>query len=141
MTRSGTEAGWLEGGTVLGAVRRASRALSAAEDPEDALQALVDALVPELADAAVLYVVGNDGRLHARTGAGPPDAGSTSAAPGPLERESDHPAALAWREGELVVLLEGREGPEVWRGEERGGGSSLRSMANTISRRARNHQC
>ena len=90
---------------VLSSLRRAGPEVAAAEDTEDALRVVVNALVPHAADSAEVFVVGKDGRLQRK--AASHDVGDP---PGDHEehtRESAHPAALAVREGSAAAQLDG----------------------------------
>jgi len=103
---------------VLAAFRAGVRALGN-DLHEEPLQGLVDALVPEAAPGALLFVVGNDGRLHLRTQALGHDARDVPVPTEPLSRDSSHPAALSVRECALVGLPAAGQEPEVWGRQER----------------------
>jgi signal transduction histidine kinase len=95
---------------VLASLRRAAPEVAAAESTEEALRAVVAALVPTVADVAEIYVIGNDGRLHRKAAA--PNGPSESL--GDEEEHpaaADHPAALAFEGQTATALLDG--GPAV----------------------------
>ena len=99
---------------VLAAARRATEAVAHAENSDEALKGLCQALVPDVADVAEIFVIGSGGRLQPRTRA--PTSGSGFA---PSTGDSDgiddpdHPATAAVRWAEPVgVSLDGR--PVRW---------------------------
>ena len=113
MSRTGAALDRPLDGHVLRAFRRAVRSL-ATQSQDVGLQGLADALVPHAAEAAQLFVVGNDGRLHLRTRAVAPATRPPPAPREPLQRDSSHPAALAVRECAMVVVHGGTRTVEVW---------------------------
>jgi signal transduction histidine kinase len=87
---------------LIESLHAAAPSVAAAEDTEDALLMVVAALVPQVADSADAFVVGNDGHLHRRAAA-PAGPGAASAEPDQL-RDPDHPVALVVRKGSAAVL-------------------------------------
>jgi signal transduction histidine kinase len=114
----------LEVRAVLEAIRRAASAVSAAEQTEEALQAIVEALVPEVADVAEVFVVANTGHLRCRARA-PVDPlalplGESDEEGGP-SRDSDPPVFLAVRSGVAAVQPHGSGDPSILDGREEPG--------------------
>jgi signal transduction histidine kinase len=99
---------------VLSAVRRATEAVTHAENSDEALKSLVEALVPDVADVAEIFVVGGGGRLQSRTRA--PTSGASFAPPtsdGDGIEDPDHPATVCVRWAEPVgVSVDGK--PVRW---------------------------
>ncbi len=97
--------GSLRPGAILRYLRHMTSLVTASEDYRDVLSALVEELLPDLADEAELFVVGSDGRLYRRARAylrrGRPS--SELGVAGPLPRASLHPAQVAREEGAMAV--------------------------------------
>jgi signal transduction histidine kinase/PAS domain-containing protein len=96
----------------------ASTILAASLDYGDTLRGIARAAVPLLADWCRVDLVGEDGRLHAIAEASARPAGAAAAAPGDegrhghapparsLSLDAPHPAAVALRTGEPVLMTE-----------------------------------
>lgn len=116
---------------VLRALRRATRAVTDTDGPDDAPQRLVEALVPDVGDSASIFVIGTEGRLQLRSHAPrPPDGhpeatGNESHSPGGLARE---PARAAIRARAPAVVTEEGLAPVVWR-ERRSRGEPIEEFA------------
>jgi signal transduction histidine kinase len=111
-TQSATEP--LELRAVLAAVRKATEGVARADHSDEALRRLVEALVPEVGDAAEIFVMGAGGQLQPRARA-PSGIAETALSDEPSERWEDpeHPAALAVRSRIPTGILEGGK-PVVW---------------------------
>jgi signal transduction histidine kinase len=113
---------------VLAAARRATEAVAHAESSDDALRGLCQALVPDVADVAEIFVVGSGGRLQPRTRAPTSSTGFAPPIDGDGIEDPDHPATAAVRWAEPVgVSLDGK--PVRWETHPRSRSPDFRWVA------------
>jgi signal transduction histidine kinase len=110
---NGTETAPLDLRAVLSSLRRAAPDVAAAERTEDALRAVVEALVPHVADFAEIFVIGNDGRLHRKAASTEGEVDLVGAEDEAHAAALDHPASLAVRERAAAALLDGDRPPTI----------------------------
>ena len=126
---------------MLGYLRHVAE-LSIDSADENALRALVEGAVPDLADEAVLFVMASDGLLRraarARNNGEPPRHDPDLQEDAPIPRDSPHAAMVATRVGTLAYLEEGEGMPVLFTGQpletEDSRNASIRAVAIPIMR-------
>jgi signal transduction histidine kinase len=120
----------LELHTVLAAVREATEGVGKADHSDEALTRLVQALVPQVGDAAEIFVMAAGGGLQARARA-PVTADRSPDSEGPATAGDDpeHPAAVAIRSGAATGVPDGGRPVTLPTGSEVGSLGEFRGVA------------